>query len=381
MAFNLSEISGSLGDLGIFIPLTVSLITVCKMDGGSILLFAGILNIISGIVFNLPIPVQPMKAIAIVAISEGLMPGEIAASGFLAGLTVFIIGISGLVTWAQKLVPRAVVRGIQLGVGLKLAAKGISLVLTTSWWGLDSRVVAILAATLILSTNRFSRFPVALIIFLTGLLLLLFGHFEFISQITWGWEGPQIILPTLSNWSVGLIKGTIPQIPLTLLNSVIAVCALSSEYFPGRGIKVKSMAISVGMMNIFSCLFGGMPVCHGSGGLAGQYKFGARTGGSVVILGLMKICIALLFGGAAISILSSYPISILGVLLIFSGLELTLPARACVERDTFFVVATTAGGILAVNTGVGFILGIITAIFLSKWSFLKYISRKVEGQP
>jgi MFS superfamily sulfate permease-like transporter len=364
MRFNLPELSGSLGDLGLFIPLVVALVSISGMDGGTILLFAGLLNIITGLVFNQPVPVQPMKAIAAVAIAEGLMPGEIAAAGFAAGVIVLVLGLTGLVAFVERIVPRPVVRGIQLGVGLKLAAKGVTLALAAGWWDWDGRLVALAAAALVLVTHHRARFPSAVVLLAGGFLLMAVNRPEVLSGLSLGWGGPAIILPGWEEWKSGFLLGTLPQIPLTLLNSVIAVCALSEDLFPGRGIKTRSMAVSVGIMNAATCLFGAMPMCHGSGGLAGQHRFGARTGGSVVILGVAKVVIALLFGTAVISVLAAYPSSVLGILLVFSGLELTLPARDCTKQNAFLVAAATACGILAANTAVGFVLGLIAAMFL-----------------
>ena len=364
MRFNLQEVSGSLGDLGLFIPLVVALVAVSGMDGGSILLFAGILNIVTGLVFNQPVPVQPMKAIAAVAIAEGLMPGEIAAAGFATGVIVLFLGLTGLITVAERIIPRPVVRGIQLGVGLKLAAKGVTLALAAGWFAWDGRFVALAGAALVLLTYNRARFPSAVVLFAGGFLLLAINRPEVLTSLPLGWSGPVVTLPDWSEWQSGFLLGTLPQLPLTLLNSVIAVCALSEDLFPGRGIKTRSMATSVGLMNIASCLFGAMPMCHGSGGLAGQHRFGARSGGSVVMLGVAKVVIALVFGTAVISVLAAYPASVLGILLVFSGLELTLPARDCAKKNAFLVVTATACGIFAANTAVGFVLGLIASFFL-----------------
>ncbi len=368
MRFGLSEISGALGDLGTFIPLVVSLIAVCGMDGGTVLVFAGLFNVVTGLVFNQPVPVQPMKAIAAVAIAEGLAPGEIAAAGFGAGIVVLALGWTGGVTLVARLVPRPVVRGIQLGVGLKLAVTGVGMIAAVDWWGTDSRIVALAAAVLVLGTARIRRFPSALVLLVAGLVLLFLGRPEAVEHVPLGWSGPGWIWPTGEEWRVGLLWGAVPQIPLTLLNSVIAVCALSSDLFPGRGIRTRSMAISVGLMNAGACLFGAMPACHGSGGLAGQYRFGARTGGSVVMRGGAKIVLGFLVGAATLSVLAAFPASLLGVLLAFAGLELALPARDCADRDAFFVAVATAGGILAVNTLVGFLLGAVAALVLGGYS-------------
>ncbi|PCI40241.1 MAG: sulfate transporter [Elusimicrobia bacterium] len=364
LRFNRDELSGSLGDLGTFIPLTASLIIVCGLDAGTVLVFAGLFNILTGIIFNQPVPVQPMKAIAAVAIAQQLLPVEIAAAGFTAGMVILALGMTGTVEWAERVIPRPVVRGIQLGVGLKLASKGVSMVMGLGWAGLDSRVVALLAVALVLLGNRWKKFPSALVIFLGGILILFVGHGELLSGLTLGWRGPEFIFPQWGAWKVGMLQGALPQIPLTLLNSVIAVCALSSELYPGRGIPAKKMAVSVGLMNIGACLFGAMPACHGSGGLAAQHRFGARTGGSVVALGTAKIFLGLVFGAAAVSFMTWYPASVLGVLLVFAGLELTLPARKCADREEFFVAVATACGIIAVNTWVGFVLGLLAAFFL-----------------
>ncbi len=227
-----------------------------------------------------------------------------------------------------------------------------------SWLGLDSRLVAFGGAVIILAGGRFKRFPSALVLFAIGLAILSLAHAGKFGTELLGWAGPRLILPTAPQWKSGLLQGTLPQLPLTLLNSVIAVCALSSDYFPGKGIPTRPMAMSVGLMNIGGCLFGAMPACHGSGGLAGQYRFGARTGGSVVMLGTAKILLALLFGSAAVTILTLYPASVLGILLAFAGVELTLPARDCVKREAFFTAAATAAGILAFNTWLGFLIGL-----------------------
>ena len=367
MRFDLGEMSGALGDLGTFIPLVVLLVSTCGMDIGTVLIFAGAFNVITGILFNQPIPVQPMKAIAAVAIAEGLAPGQIAAAGFSAGVLVLVLGLTGLVTWAQRIIPKAVVRGIQLGIGIKLAAMGAEMALSLDWWGLDSRVVAGACAMLVLATAGRKRFPSALIVFAAGLAIVFLGSSSLLAGATLGWGGFSPVWPSLTEWKVGILHGAIPQLPLTLLNSVIAVCLLSGDLFPGRGVSVRKMAISVGLMNVGACFFGGMPSCHGSGGLAGQYRFGGRTGGSVVMLGLAKVAIGLTLGAAAMTILLAFPVSVLGVLLVFAGLELALPAHDCNDRQTFFIAAATAIGILAADTWIGFLFGLTAAGLLLRF--------------
>lgn len=366
LRFDLAELSGGLGDLGTFIPLALSLIVVCGMDAGSVLVFAGLFNVATGLIFRLPLPVQPMKAIAAVAVAEALAPGEIAAAGFAAGAIVLALGAVGLVELVERRVPRPVVRGIQLGVGLKLGAAGLGMVGELPWWGSDSIVVALAGAGAVLASSGSRRFPAALALFLAGLALAGWGHPESFATAGLGWAGPSLLWPDLGAWRTGILRGALPQVPLTLLNSVIAVCALSGDLFPGRGVRTRQMAISVGLMNVGACLFGAMPACHGSGGLAGQYRFGARTGGSVVALGVVKIVLGAAFGSAVVGVLQAFPSAILGVLLGFAGLELALPARECRERQDFFVAVATAVGILALNTAIGFAVGLAVAVAFSR---------------
>lgn len=372
MRFDLSEVSGALGDLGTFIPLVVSLVTICHLDLGSVLFFAGLYNIATGWLFNQPIPVQPMKAIAAVAIVEVLSPGEIAAAGLGAGLVVFVLGATGLIVTLEKRVPLAVVRGIQLGVGLKLLIKGVSMIHGTAWAALDGPVVALLAAAFILLTSQRHRFPSALLLFAAGLGVMVIARPQSFAALTLGWQGFAAVVPTAAEWHKGLLWGAVPQIPLTLLNSVIAVCALSTDLYGQRdpatgsgGIGTRPMAFSVGLMNLVGCWFGAMPMCHGAGGLAAQHRFGARTGGSVVMLGGAKLLLAVAFGSSAAALLSGYPLSILGVLLVFAGAELALPARDQTDRNGFLLTVLTAGGVLGFNTAAGVAMGIVAALALT----------------
>lgn len=369
LRFNLQEFSGGLGDLGTFIPLAVALSLSAGMDIAIILIFAGLFNIVTGVVFGLPIPVQPMKAIAAVAIADQLLPPEIAAAGMIVGALVLLLGITGMMEKAERLVPHAVIRGIQLGVGLKLAIKGVEYVANTPMMALDSIFTAVILALLVLLAARWRGFPSALVVFALGLIVVFAGSGVSATgeyDLSFSWPNLALVVPTPDQWSAGLFQGALAQAPLTLLNSVLAVCALSSDLFPGRGVSTKKMAISVGVMNLLSCWFGAMPMCHGSGGLAGQYHFGARTGGSVVMLGAVKLAVGLFFGAAAMSVLTQYPQSILGVLLFFAGLRLATPVRDQKSLGGLLVALATAVAIVAVNTTVGFLLGLVLAL-VYKW--------------
>ncbi|MFQ5606877.1 MAG: putative sulfate/molybdate transporter [Candidatus Zixiibacteriota bacterium] len=364
MKFSALEFSGALGDMGTFLPLTVALALVTGMDIGAILIFAGLFNIVTGTLFGLPIPVQPMKAIAAVAIAEQLLPEQIAAAGLIVGAVVLLLGLTGLIEKIERLVPRSVIRGIQLGIGAKLALKGFEFIAGVPVFDLDSATTAATLGIAVLLLSHVRRFPAALALLGIGLALTFTMAPSGAIPVEPGFARFSLIFPDMASWKVGLFRGALPQAPLTLLNSVLAVCALSGDLFPGKKVSTRRMAVSVGAMNLLSCWFGAMPMCHGSGGLAGQHFFGARTGGSVVMLGAGKALVGALFGVTAMAVLGYFPHSILGVMLVFAGVELALPARDQRDRRAFSVMALTAVGILAIDTATGFLIGLAASLVL-----------------
>jgi len=364
LRFDPHELSGSLGDLGTFLPLSVAMALTCGMDIGLIFIFAGLMNIVTGIAFRQPIPVQPMKAIAAVAIAEGLAAGTIAASGMVMGVAVFTLAVVGGVDWIARSIPKPVVRGIQAGIGVKLAWTGLTWLGPLPAIGWDSWLVAgVIGSLVLLMMGR--RQPVLLYVFAAGFALLGMGSTDAYRQLSFDLPAFGAIVPTAEQWWTGLTRGAIPQLPLTLLNSVIAVCALSGDYFPGRGIAPRRMAASVGLMNLLCVPFGGMPMCHGAGGLAAQYRFGARTGGSVVMLGVLKIAAGLLLGGVLLATLRHYPTSILAVMVIVAGLTLARAAKDCLHGRGLMIVALVTVLIVMVNTLTGFMVGCAVAAAFS----------------
>jgi MFS superfamily sulfate permease-like transporter len=365
--FNRHELAGSLGDLGTFLPLATALAIQCGMQLALIFIFAGLMHILSGWLFRQPMPVQPMKAIAAVAITQQLMPGEIAAAGILMGVLMIMLAAFGAVDALVRYVPQSVVRGIQAGVGLKLvfdavgSLTGMDLI-HAQWsaalplWGWDSLLMAGLALGLIVCPP-FKRWPVLLIVFTGGLVVAGIVQTPSAQGIRFGALNIQLAMPNAAAWWNGFWQGALPQLPLTLLNSVVAVCALSADLYPGRGIKPRRVATSVGLMNLLAVPFGGMPMCHGSGGLAAQHRFGARTGGSVIMLGAIKIVAGLVFGAALVPVVQAYPRSILAVMLLVAGLALARPARDSLQGAALIVVIVTVGGILLGNTLVGTAVG------------------------
>ena len=365
LSFNRAEMAGALGDLGLFIPLLVGMVNRCGLQFGPALFCAGLMNLTTGLLFGIPMPVQPMKAIAAVAIGEGLNESQIMAAGIATGVVILVLAVTGLIEWLNRVIPKSVVRGLQLALGLKLLTKGVGMVAGTGMLiGWDSIGMGVVCAALVLLLYFSTRIPAALAVFGIGLIALLVSQPAMLSQTRFGltWTLPD--LSSWDDWSAGSLRGAGPQIPLTTLNSVIAVCALSLDLFPKRPAAPRRTALSVGLMNLICCPLGGMPMCHGSGGLAAQYRFGARTGGSMVMLGVAKMSLALLFGGSLLVWLQHYPQSVLGILLLFSGVELAMVCRDQNARVDFFVMVITAGTCLALNTAVGFAVGWAIAAML-----------------
>jgi hypothetical protein len=197
-------------------------------------------------------------------------------------------------------------------------------------------------------------------VFLLGIVLAFIRKPKLIHDIKFGPSPIEIVKISKHAWKEGFIKGTIPQLPLSVLNSVIGVCKLSSDLFPGKDFSATSVSVTVGLMNIIGCWFGAMPCCHGAGGLAGQYKFGGRSGGCVVLLGLAKMTLGLLLGTSLVVILNRFPVGVLGVLLLFAGIELAMAARdMTTKEDSFVLLIVTAVSLVGSSAAMGFVCGMV----------------------
>ena len=284
----LKEISGSLGDLGTLLPIMIALAGQSSTDGipaislSSTLVFAGIANIATGFAFGIPLPVQPMKAIASVALLQNFNHEEIASAGLFVAAILGLLSITGLLQWFTRRIPIPVIKGIQIGAGFTLIVyAGTLLNVPTTYLqdSVDWIVVAIIAFLLLLWNPLFPDIPYALAVVVIGgfWACLDIGRYNE-GNLAYGlglWK-PHAFVPSPSNFRRGALEAGLGQVPLTTLNSVIAVCFLSKDLLPNvRAPSITAVGLSVTAMNIVGCWFGAMPVCHGSGGLAAQYRFGA----------------------------------------------------------------------------------------------------------
>ncbi|SPN99553.1 related to sulfate transporter [Cephalotrichum gorgonifer] len=329
----LAEISGALGDLGTLLPLMIALAVQGSINLDSTLVFTGLYNVMTGVVFGVPLPTQPMKSIASAAISGrgDPDPSSVAGAGILVGLAVLLMSATGFLRRATRLVPIPVVKGIQLGAGLSLiTSAGSSLLAHLNWASptLDNRLWALSVWLLLLATQTKPRFPSALYVFGAGLV------FSFLFISTSGDGG--VFLPGLNLWSPHIvslpgflryrdsaISMAVGQLPLTTLNSIIAVSALSADLLPQQPApSVTALGLSIAVMNLTGTWLGCMPSCLGSGGLAASVRFGARSGASMILLGLFKLVLGLFFGNTLVDLLAHFPKSFLGVMVLAAGLEL-----------------------------------------------------------
>lgn len=357
--YDRSEWAGAFGDLGTLIPFIVGYISIMQMDPLGVLFMFGILLIASGLYYKTPIPVQPMKAIGGAAITQTALitPGMVWGAGLFTGLFWLILGLSGTLNYIAKIASKPVIRGIVLGLGLLFIMDGIAMMKADF-------LIALIALLLTfgLLTNKYIPAMFALLIFGVGVALLKDpGLWQELAAIRPAFRLPQFSLGGLT-WPemlAGTLVLAIPQIPLTLGNAVIAVTAENNRLFPDHPLSEKKIAVSQGLMNLVAPILGGVPMCHGAGGMAGHVRFGARTGGSLVILGGILLLLGLCFSNSVLLLFNMIPSSVLGVILFFAGLELAMSARDVgPEKSDFYILLVTAGFSLW-NIGIGFIAGLV----------------------
>jgi len=273
--FNLRELSGSMGDFGTLFPLAIGYIAVCGLNPAGLLVTMGLANIVTGIVYRLPMPIEPMKVLAVVAIAQAWPPSLIYASGFAMGLVWIIFAVTGVMDYVARYTPKAVIRGIQVALGVMLALEALKLL--ADWWLLG--LVAVLIV-IFLRQNRYA--PAALVLVVLGLAIMYFrGDLAQVKAAGFNLP-PLTAFKPLEVWQALLLAG-FAQIPLTATNAVISTASLIKQYFPDRPVSERKLSLNMGLMNLVFPFFGGMPLCHGAGGLAGQYYFGARTGGANIL--------------------------------------------------------------------------------------------------
>jgi MFS superfamily sulfate permease-like transporter len=164
----------------------------------------------------------------------------------------------------------------------------------------------------------------------------------------------------------GFILLALPQIPLSLGNSILATKQTVTDLFPQRQISVKKIGLTYSLMNLINPFFSGIPTCHGSGGLAGHYTFGGRTGGSAIIYGLIYLILGLFFSQGFEEIVKVFPLPVLGVILLFEGLRLMLFIKDITgaKKDLFIALLVA---LIAIGLPYGYVIGLIAGSLVAYW--------------
>lgn len=358
--FNLRELAGAMGDYGVLIPLAVGYFAVIGLNPSGFFVMMGLACIATGLVFKLPMPIQPMKVLAVMSIAQVWSPSMVYASGFAEGLIWLIFALTNLISWLARITPKTVVWGIQVTLGILLAIQAVEM-LSTAW------VLGILSIVIILLLQKVRYIPAPLVLLALGIGIIFFnGGFE---QI----PAPSFSLPDLTSFRLEEIWQTLvlagfAQIPLTITNATISVAALIKTYFPEKHVTTRQLSFSHGIMNLVVPFFGGIPMCHGAGGLAGQYYFGARTGGTKIIEGSIYITLGLLFASSFTGIFSVFPRAILGAMLILVSFELIKFGRQLKFSIESIPAGLTVIVALFSNLALGFVAG------LASYHLIRYIT-------
>ena len=360
--FDLPEWAGAFGDLGTLIPFVAAYVSILKMDANGLLVAFGVALIVVGSIYRTPFPVQPMKAIGAAAVSQatlaaGLGAAVVVGAALTTGLLWIALAVTGLGRRAASWVPRSALLGVVMGLGFSFMLEGIRM-MSASFW-----VAGLLLAVTLALLGR-PRVPAMLVLLAIGVAMALMNQPDLMRELAA--LKPEFKIPTLA-WGVlsmsdlwtGLILLSLPQLPLTFGNAYLSITEENNRLFPDRMVSERSVAFSTGLMNLGSSLVGGIPMCHGAGGMAGHVRFGARTGGSSIILGSVLLGAGLFLSSSIGTVFKMFPQSVLGVILFMAGLQLALGSRdaGAEKADRFVVLATAAFAIW--NVGVAVVFGIL----------------------
>ncbi|MBP1724661.1 MAG: sulfate transporter [Deltaproteobacteria bacterium] len=331
LRFDRVELAGAFGDLGTLLPIVVGMILINKLSPSTVFLSFGLFYLVTGYYYRLPVPVQPLKAVGAIAIAYPAMITEpvIGASGILFGALLLLFALTGMVDQLAKLFTQPVVRGIQLSLGLVFLKKGIELIVSPQVFlnGLAGRfaeyhinlIIGIVVFVLVLGLLDNKKFPAALVALAAGIISgFALGGFNS-GSLAIGPTPMKVIFPSLQDFWTAFIMLILPQIPLTIGNACVGTADTCCTLFPQSSSLSKSkagrFALTMGIANFPAGFFGAVPMCHGTGGLAAHYRFGARTGGAPVMIGAILVVMALAFGEFGFALLAMIPNSVLGVVL------------------------------------------------------------------
>ncbi len=365
--FDRNELAGAFGDIGTDLPLLIGVILAAKLDPASALIVFGGMQILTALVYQMPMPVQPLKAMASLVIAQKISGEVLFGAGLAIGAMMLVLSLTGALSWLARAIPKAVVRGIQFGLGIQLALLSLK-DYVQSEAALGYALAAIAFVVIILLMNN-RRCPAALFVIALGVGYALVVHSEMIFHQSFvGVSLPRFFVPTWEAVATGFVLLALPQLPLSLGNSILATKQTAADFFPEKKLSVEKIGLTYSAMNLISPFLSGVPVCHGSGGMAGHYAFGGRTGGSVIIYGALYLALGLFFAPGFERVVKLFPLPILGVILFFEGLSLIKLLQDLSGETKHFFVATLTGA-MAAGLPYGYVIGVIAGTLIWRWGF------------
>ena len=352
--FKLSEWSGAVGDIGTTLPIAFALIVFNGFPPERIFFLWGIIYIITGGYFKVPVSVQPLKAVAVIAIANGFTTEMLSSTAVFYGILLIILSTSGILKWLQKLFSDALIKGVQLGIGLILAKKAIHLVLNNGlllYFSDTSNfisIVLVITVIIILWYFQFRRTIPAIIpvLIVSTIIVILFG----VKPEFYGFSGTLILLqfPNKYIFLDVLLLLIIPQLPLTLGNAVFAASDSCKSLWgsQSRRVSPKRLGVSMGLSNVVIGFLGGFPICHGAGGIGAHAQFGGKTGGTTIILGLLFVLLAIIPNTSGLLFL--IPIPVLAALLLFDSVRMMMFMKK-LSNITEVVIAIIVGSVALIS--------------------------------
>lgn len=366
--FDRNELSGAFGDIGTSLPLLIAVIAASGINGPRVFIMFGLMQIFTAVIYGVPMSVQPLKAVAMLVIAQRLTGPVIFGAGFAIGLVMLLLTVTGLIEKIGKFIPEGVIRGVQFGLGIQLATIALKEYIPSA--GIPGYVLAATCGIIGFALIGNRKYPPAILLILIGITYAVIGYKTHTIFLRPASVLNLISLPKGADIIAGFFLLALPQVPLSLGNSIYATEKLGNEYFPERKITSKKIGFTYSIMNIINPFFGGLPVCHGSGGMAGHYAFGARTGGSVLIYGLLILAVGVFGGSSVTDVIALFPKPVLGAILFFEAISLMSLIRNHVkDSDSLPVILLT--GILAATAPYGYAVGMAAGIMLHYYLKLK----------
>lgn len=360
LQFDGREWAGALGDIGTSLPLIVGMLLATQLPASGVLIAFGLAQIATGLIYGIPMPVQPLKAMAAVAIAGQVSGGLLQMAGLMIGVLMLVLACTGALGWLGRIVPRGVVRGLQAGLGLVLArAAGLLVSREPGPWSWVAAAVAVLG---LVAMRRSGRWPAAWLVIGAGAAWAAWFRVDWVQVAAqFGYSPPASPEWPLDQWPAALTLLVVPQLPLSLGNSLLATRQTARDLFPQRAFSLRRLGLTYGVMNLIVPWLGGVPVCHGCGGLAGNHALGARTGGAVIIYGSLFVAAGLWGSAAFAPLVQAFPAALLGAVLFVEAGALVLLMRD-LRQSAFDLSVATAVALLCLLAPQGFLLGLLAGL-------------------